>query len=349
MGSTAPPWTLPYAGPPRRKSNTGAIVATVLVGVLVVAAGLIGVIAFTGKKDHVADTGYDYPETSSSSTSSEDTETTTTTRTRTTGRTTRSTTPTRTTPTRTTRTSTTPRGPQPVYTLGDNPLFSMENGTSSVTCSLSRWQTNPQAAAEFFTSALPCMEEAWAPAMQRATLPYFRPKLEFPEGTDWTSPCGSVSAGAVAAFYCAQNATIYMPFAGLQSEQHGAHPGVYLALFAHEYGHHVQALSGVWEAYWDERYDAGADTDAGLELSRRSELQAQCFSGMFLAATYPRGSVDDNILREARTTQNRGDHTAGAPRDHGSDEHATAWWEQGAQKNRTGYCNTWLAESVDVA
>src|SRR5207244_1994613 len=124
-----------------------------------------------------------------------------------------------------------------------------------------------------------------------------------------------------AAFYCPQNHTIYMPYDTLQTDQYGAHPGVYLAVLAHEYGHHVQALSGVFDAYWEQRYDAGADTETGLELSRRLELQAQCFSGMFLAATYSRGSVDNNILQEARTSENRGDHNTGQPRDHGSDAH----------------------------
>ena len=126
----------------------------------------------------------------------------------------------------------------------------------------------------------------------------------------------------MAAFYCSADNTLYMPFAGLQTEMYGAHPGVYLAVLAHEYGHHVQAMSGVLDTYGEASYNAGVDTEAGLELSRRLELQAQCFSGMFLAATYGRGSVDDNILTEARTTQDRGDHNAGLPRDHGTDEHA---------------------------
>jgi hypothetical protein len=70
---------------------------------------------------------------------------------------------------------------------------------------------------------------------------------------------------------------------------------------------------------------------------------------MFLASVYGRGSVDDNILTEARTSQDRGDHVAGVPRDHGTDDHAIAWWEQGAQMNRTYQCNTWLSPPEDVA
>jgi uncharacterized protein len=344
VGPTAPPWTLhPYPVP--RRSNTGAIVATIVVVLLVVAATLIGVIAVNGKKDHVADAGYDYPDSGALPTTSRRPETT---RRTTTTRTTRSTTTT-TPPARSTRTSSAPAGPQPVPALGDNPLFAGDNGTPAVTCALARWRSDAQSAAAFFTSAMPCLEAAWAPVLQRAGLPYSPPHLEVPGGDTVNSPCTGSEGRSFAAFYCPRNQTLYLPFGALQTGQYGAHPGVYLAVLAHEYGHHVQNLSGVYGAYWDARYNAGADSPAGLELSRRLELQAQCFSGMFLAATYPRGSVDRNLLQEARTTEERGDHNPGEPRDHGSDAHSASWWEQGAQKNRTFQCNTWLANAADVA
>ncbi|MPZ86294.1 MAG: metallopeptidase [Actinophytocola sp.] len=351
-GSTTPPWLQGYPGHPgmlrpRPKSNTGPLVATILVAVLVVGAGLIGFLALNDRGDHVADTGYDEPATTGSNESGTTTETST--ETTSDDPTTTTDDPTDDPTTEDTPTETTPAGPQPVYTLGDNPLFAGDNGTPAVTCDLARWGTDPQGAAAFFTSAIPCLDAAWGPVLQRAGLPFATSAIEFPEGTEWSSPCGAVSGGRAAAFYCAENSTLYMPYAGLQTEQYGAHPGVYLALLAHEYGHHVQALSGVMGAYADARYNAGVDSEAGLELSRRLELQAQCFSGMFLAATYSRGSVDDNILNEARTTQDRGDHQAGVPRDHGSDAHTSGWWEQGAQKNRTFQCNTWLSPPADVA
>jgi hypothetical protein len=336
------PWVESYPGhlPGPPKSNTAAILTTVLVGVLVVVVGMVGVLAATDKKDNVADTGYDEPVTTTSETTTTTTETTTTELTTTTEDTTYE-----------TETETTPAGPQPVYALGDNPLFLGDIGTPAVTCNLATWDTSPAGAANFFTSALPCLDAAWAPVMEQAGLPFFTPGLQFPEGTEWSSACGSTSGsnGAVAAFYCGQDNTLYMPFAGLQTDMYGAHPGVYLAVLSHEYGHHVQAMSGVLATYAEERYNAGADTEPGLELSRRLELQAQCLSGMFFAATYSLGSVDDNILTEARTSQDRGDHTPGLPRDHGTDEHSTSWWEQGAQQNRTWQCNTWLSAPEDVA
>ncbi|MFC4853905.1 neutral zinc metallopeptidase [Actinophytocola glycyrrhizae] len=345
-----PPWSQ-YPGhqhllAPRKKSNTAALVGTLIVVVLFAAVALVGVIAMNGKGDSVADTGYGDEETTTTTTTSADHsstsyETSTTTTTTTTDEET-----TDDSPTQTTR-----AGPQPVYALEDNPLFAGDVGTPAVTCDLAGWETSPAGAAAFFQSALPCLDAAWQPVMEYQGLPFFTPGLAFPEGTEWSSPCGDVSAGggAVAAFYCSYDNTLYMPFAGLQTEMYGARPGVYLAVLAHEYGHHVQAMSGVMDTYWDARYDAGADSEAGLELSRRFELQAQCFSGMFLAATYGRGSVDDDILTDARTTQDRGDHNPGMPRDHGSDEHAIAWWEQGAQRNRTYECNTWLSPPEDVS
>jgi hypothetical protein len=340
----------PHLLRPRRQSNTGALVATIIVAVLIGAVGLVGVLAMSGRGDSVADAGYDntpsatrthssapYPTTTYETT-------TTTTTTTTTGQTTYD------TPTGT-PTGTTAAGPRPVYALEDNPLFAGDVGTPAVTCDLARWETSPAGAAAFFQSALPCLDAAWQPVMEYQNLPFFTPDIAFPEGTEWSSACGAVSGGggAVAAFYCSEDNTLYMPFAGLQTEMYGARPGVYLAVLAHEYGHHVQAMSGVMDTYWQQRYDAGADSEAGLELSRRFELQAQCFSGMFLAATYGRGSVNDTVLTEARTSQDRGDHNPGLPRDHGTDEHAIAWWEQGAQKNRTYQCNTWLSAPEDVA
>jgi hypothetical protein len=331
---------------PRPKSNTGMIVTITLVSVLVVTAGLIGVLALTSKKHStsVADSGYeDYPTSTAGPFPTTTTLTTTTTAVTTTATTTTSRT--------TTTTTTTSAGPQPVYRTGDNPLFAGQNGTNTHTCNLPRWKTDPQSAANFFNAALPCLEAAWTPLLQRANLPYSRPKIAFPSGTKWSSACGSTTGDTAAAFYCSSDTTIYMPFEGLQTKETGAHPGVYLAVFAHEFGHHVQAVAGVLKAAHQAEYDAGPDSTAGLEMSRRIELQADCFSGMWFAGAWNgKGSIDDNIVREALADgYKRGDdNDPGGPRDHGTKQHAGAWQEQGYRKNRTFQCNTYLASPESV-
>ncbi|HKN53733.1 MAG TPA: neutral zinc metallopeptidase, partial [Amycolatopsis sp.] len=231
----------------------------------------------------------------------------------------------------------------------DNPLLTdSSTGLPNAPCKLARWGNTPQASRAFFESARPCLDRVWQTALDDAGLPFEVPSLAFPTGTQWSSPCGNSSNGNVAAFYCGRNQTLYMPFDGLQVPQYGAHPGVYLAVFAHEYGHHAQQMSGIMETYWEQRYDAGTDSPAGLELSRRNELMAQCFSGMFLGSTVNRGGdVDDNIYREAWQSEDRGDRSG--PRDHGSIDHYISWWQQGATKNRFAQCNTYNTSPGNVS
>ncbi|MBE1467983.1 neutral zinc metallopeptidase [Kibdelosporangium phytohabitans] len=347
----APAW---HVDPYRRKSSTGKIVTISLVSVLVVVGGLIGVLAVLGdgknKSSSVADSGYDYPS-SSSTTSPSYTETASATTRQTSSAPTTRSTP---TSTRTTTTTSTPSGPKPVLKTKDNPLFAGENGTNTVTCNLPQWRSTPQAAEAFFTAAMPCMEAAWAPVLQRANLPFTRPKIVFPSGKRWESGCGVADSTKedVAAFYCSPDVTIYMPFEGLQTGVNGNRIGNYLALFAHEYGHHVQAMSGSLKAAHNESYELGPDTAAGLEVQRRKELQAQCFGGMWFAAAWNgKGSITDAVVRDMLADgYTRGDdNNPKAPRNHGKRANYGAWQRHGYEKNRTYQCNTYLAPANSVS
>ncbi|QUQ68985.1 neutral zinc metallopeptidase [Kutzneria sp. CA-103260] len=237
--------------------------------------------------------------------------------------------------------------PDGVDKLGDNPLFTA-SGPGPVTCTLPRWQSVSSASNAYFTAALPCLDRAWQPVLQSVHLPFHEPKLAFPSGKTWSSPCGSVSQEEAAAFYCNGDQTLYMPISGLQTDEIGNRPGAYLAVFAHEYGHFVQDLSGVLTAAHEKEYGGNnPDSPASLEVSRRIELQAQCFSGLFLAAAVGRGSVDATVARDAQNTQDRGDQP-GERRDHGTSDHASGWWTQGFVKKTVAQCNTWVASSADV-
>ncbi|MEV6910362.1 neutral zinc metallopeptidase [Amycolatopsis sp. NPDC051071] len=348
---TQPAFT-PYGGYRAKKSNGGVIAAVAIVAVMAVMGGLIMVIAIanSGGSHHVADAGYTtnaYPATSSSDTST--TTTSSATSTTTGSRDSRATRETSTGSSRETSASQAPSGPQAQHKLADNPLWLGSGvGLPNQACALSRWANNANASSAFFESARPCLDNVWQQVMSYSKLPFRAPTVKYPSGKNWSSPCGDAGKGW-AAFYCSQNETLYMPYEGLQVDQYGNKPGVYLAVFAHEYGHHIQALSGVMEAYWDARYDAGVDSATGLEMSRRNELSAQCLSGTFLGSTVGRGgSVDQAMYRDAWGSQDRGDHNGG-PRDHGSDAHAISWWQHGAQKNRMAQCNTWAANSSDVS
>ncbi|MBM7772132.1 putative metalloprotease [Actinokineospora baliensis] len=335
----------PGYAPMRPKSNTGLVVAISFVTLLLAGAAFVGYVQLAGKRPN--DVGYSAPTTTAPSRSKTTTTTTTTSRPT---RTTATTATTRGTTRSSQPTTTTQSGPQPVHALGDNPVFSTTNGVNVVTCNLPAWRSDPQSAQAFFTAALPCFDKAWAPVMQRANLPYFTPALKFPPGKTWSSACGT-AASTWAAFYCGQDNTIYMPYEGLQIDQYGNKAGVYLALFSHEFAHHIQAMSGINDAYWDARYEAGDQTPAGLELSRRSELQAQCFGGMWFAGgQHGGGSITDDFIRDMLADgYTRGDWQQGVPPDHGSPQHYGAWQEHGFKNNRTTPCNTWLAAPGDVS
>ena len=57
--------------------------------------------------------------------------------------------------------------------------------------------------------------------------------------------------------------------------------------------------------------------------------------------------MDNTVARDAQSTQDRGDQP-GERRDHGTSDHASAWWTQGFVKKTVAQCNTWVASSADV-
>ncbi|KRQ22718.1 metalloprotease [Mycobacteroides sp. H001] len=241
-----------------------------------------------------------------------------------------------------------PPGPKPVFALGNNPLFrNQDAGFTNAPCSTSTWPFDIPHADAFYRDLRGCMDPEWRRLLDGHSLPWSSPGLVV-AGDYVDSPCGGEYFGrARAAFYCPSNNTIYMSIVGVPPGRYGNHDGIYLAVYAHEYGHHAQELSGMWDEYWRQRRAAGVDSPLGLELSRRLELQAQCFSGMFLGSRRG-GTITQQELDLAWNDQDRGDGQQ-PTRDHGSNQHAEAWWRHGSLKNRLWECNTWLADSSAVS
>jgi predicted metalloprotease len=240
--------------------------------------------------------------------------------------------------------------PQKILKLADHPILQDPSaGLKNLVCTLPVWKSTQAAAEAFFTAAGKCLDAAWGPFLEYYKLPFVSPTLHFPTGPSFDTACGTIQVGiATAAYYCENN--LYVPFRGLQTDQYGNDPGVYLALFAHEYGHHVQEVAGLMDAAWQRIYEAGPTTPAGMEMSRRKELQAQCFSGMFLGAHVDQGgSVTREMFDKAWNDQEtRGDNTSGS-HDHGTNAHYADWWRAGARSDRIAACNTFSAPSSAVS
>ena len=332
-----PQWQQPpsYPVPPRKP--TGLIVGLCLGAVAVLALGVVAIVSLNrGSGPSNAGyqaappsptSAYELPPTSGSATASS----------------------TPTSPSDSPSTSAS-AGPHKVLKLADHPILQDRNaGLQNLACNLPPWTSTQGGAEAFFTAASKCLDAAWGPFLESYNLPFTPPALHFPTGPSFDTECGTIQVGiATAAYYCENN--LYVPFKGLQTDQYCNNPGVYLALFAHEYGHHVQEVAGIMDAAWQKIYAAGQNSPEGLDMSRRKELQAQCFSGMFLGAHVDRGgTITRDMYNKAWNDQEtRGDNTSRS-HDHGTNAHYAQWWRAGAKDNRIADCNTFAASASDVS
>lgn len=125
------------------------------------------------------------------------------------------------------------------------------------------------------------IEDYWVDAYPTiASNAYVSPEfILFEEST--TTGCGAASS-ATGPFYCPPDQTIYIDTSFFQQLREppfdttgGTLAQMYIA--AHEWGHHIQGISGIMESA--DRTGTGPDSD-----SVRIELQADCFAGAWVAA-----------------------------------------------------------------
>ena len=120
----------------------------------------------------------------------------------------------------------------------------------------------------------------------QAGLKYAKPEFVLWDGTQISSACGNASS-AVGPFYCSGDRTVYldMSFFSEMERSLGAAdtPLAEEYIVAHEFGHHIQHLTG--QMAKADRSGSGATSD-----SVRLELQADCYAGIWVnhASSTPR-------------------------------------------------------------
>jgi predicted metalloprotease len=207
-----------------------------------------------------------------------------------------------------------------------------------------------QNARKYYTAILGCLERAWPRQVVAAGGRFRAPKLLVYSGPI-SSPCsGGTGTGY---FYCPVNETIYMD-GGTDAKDWvtaGYGPTFTRAdstdTIAHEFGHHVQYMTGILSALDNLRYES--DNTKSLELSRRLELQASCFGHTFLSAnkrSYPiSGALKQNL---AFLNSHQGDdYNPLRIRDHGSRFSYARWTKAGDARGVAG-CNTFVAPAKYV-
>lgn len=201
-----------------------------------------------------------------------------------------------------------------------------------------------------------CMDQAWRPILEKQGIEFSAPNYAI-AAKRGRGACGDYpSAGSMVPYYCPRNNTIYASTSAMARGNGNArgygqiitwHGGI-ISMMAHEYGHHVQNITGLMNSWWSTTLDSTSQSGK-LALSRRLELQATCFAGMWMrsvASSYPVNTA--NRSRLFAFYGQVGDYP-GWPRDHGKPVNNNRWFRQGWERSQAYQCNTWMASSSTVS
>jgi uncharacterized protein len=202
---------------------------------------------------------------------------------------------------------------------------------------------------QFVAKVLGSAEAVWGKVFQQSNSPYRAATLVLYEG-QVRSACG-MGQSASGPFYCAADEKLYLDLAFFRDLQtrFGA-PGDFAQAYviAHEVGHHVQKLTGVFQKL--EAARAGASVAERNRLSVRLELQADCFAGVWGHHAGTMNQLESGDIAEALNAataigddrlQRQGQgHVVPESFTHGTSAQRVSWFKRGMDTGRPQDCDT---------
>ncbi|WP_394658898.1 neutral zinc metallopeptidase [uncultured Novosphingobium sp.] len=196
-------------------------------------------------------------------------------------------------------------------------------------------------------NALDSLNRTWEPLFRKANIPFDQPTLRFYKGGT-RSGCGAAQS-AMGPFYCPADQGIYIDtsFYDQMAQELGA-KGDFARYYviAHEYGHHVQKLTGLADQVRSAQQQAGGTQANALQV--RMELQADCYAGVW--AGQHRDLIEPGDMEEGLTAasaigddtlqRNAGRSVSPESFTHGSSAQRMQWLKRGLDTGNDEACDT---------
>lgn len=208
----------------------------------------------------------------------------------------------------------------------------------------------------FVSAVLAQNEDIWSKVLpQQANRKYVPPKLVLFSGVD-RSGCGTAQA-AMGPFYCPNDQRVYLDLSFFQEMQRklgGGGDFAYAYVVGHEVGHHIQNLLGILPKV-NELRQRVSERESN-QLSVRTELQADCFAGVWAYNIQAMDRIEpgdiDEALRSASAIgddklqqQGRGVVVPDSFT-HGSSAQRTRWFNTGFKSGNMQSCDTFRTNQL---
>lgn len=199
-------------------------------------------------------------------------------------------------------------------------------------------------------------EDTWGNIFKQAGEQYEAPTLVFYRGSV-RSACG-MGQSAMGPFYCPGDRKVYLDltfFDEMASKLQASGDFGMAYVIAHEIGHHIQTLLGITRQVEAQRGSGDNEGESGLSV--RTELQADCFAGVWAKQTESQkqileaGDIEEALNAAAavgddRLQQRGRGYVVPESFTHGTSAQRARWFRKGFDTGDINQCDTFSTPNL---